>query len=563
MSRQTESVTTRAAAWLALAGCALIAAVICSPLPLPYQDAPNHELMLRIDRALQLGAQSPYLVASPIVAFGYTLYYRLDRALAWALPVAASLRLLFLIAALGLPLAARRLARACSVDPAWAMVLALPLALSWPLMMGFLSYDLALPFCLFAVAQSTERCRGIRVGLRPALITAACLALSYLAHPIGFVLAAAGIGLAWLWLDRSWRTALALNAIALPTVALLGYDCAVHAFAPTAGVDRLWSPAPTLFRDAGTALSHLVTRSYALADLGDVLWFLPFLIALAVTFVLAVAQRWRSQSRLPLVALFVGFAITVGSMFVPSSSGTIMLLSDRLGLVGLLLLSVFAVAGVHRLPRLARHALLATVLVALGHQCVRHVAQASVVHAAVGNMPHSLGGRLLTVRLGDCDSPPSAEWGGYDPGRHLWAYAIDPERGYAPYLFAFRRYSPFWIADSEIEAMRLIPTDQQANAVTPSQHCVTASTLRAKWLAWIIDRYRDDFDGVVEFGAPDVVGELVAGHLGHTEQLRFTPGLAGMRLESDAPLLTNEPWYQVQTAARTVSGASARKIVQE
>ena len=77
--------------------------------------------------------------------------------------------------------------------------------------------------------------------------------------------------------------------------------------------------------------------------------------------------------------------------------------------------------------------------------------------------PRTLSGRYLTARLDDdCDLDYAAErWALYDPGRHLWAYALAPE-GVTPYVFAFARYLPVWFRDPAVTVSG--PPDWVANA---------------------------------------------------------------------------------------------------
>src|SRR5436190_9537138 len=166
------------AAGLCLAGLLLVG------LPyLPFQDLPNHALLLTYDRALGASGNA-WLERPPGLAFGYTLYIWIARGLAPVLSIDSVLRLLSILAVAGLPLATARLAAVLGAPAALAGILALPFALGWPLRMGLLSFVLGVPLALLCAASAVVLCRSASKRTLAGLALGG--ATAYLAHPFAF-----------------------------------------------------------------------------------------------------------------------------------------------------------------------------------------------------------------------------------------------------------------------------------------------------------------------------------------------------------------------------------------
>src|SRR6185295_12194730 len=211
---------------------------------LPFQDVPNHALLLTYDRELA-AAGNAWLQRPSDLAFGYTLYIWIARALAPLLSIDSVLRLLAILAVAALPLATARLAAVLGAPAALAGILSLPFALGWPLRMGLISFVLGVPLALFCAAEAVRVCRtrnvagggvaggkgaSIRIGLGLAIAGA----VTYMAHPFAFALAIVLAVFAWGFEGgRSPRAAARLAGAFLPAFALLGWDAWHGAWRPT------------------------------------------------------------------------------------------------------------------------------------------------------------------------------------------------------------------------------------------------------------------------------------------------------------------------------------------
>ena len=430
--------------WIAIAvALSAVTWVLVTPRYLPFQDIPNHVHLLEIDR--DLDAPTTYLVRSDIHTLGYSLYIWLSRLSAPLLSASAVLRLLVMMTALATPLAAGAVARALGISAPWAVLLALPLALSWPTRVGLVPYALAIPPALLATAAAL-RDEGPRRAPWARLLLAFFATLTYLAHAYVFACLCFVLLVAWGTVGAFGRRGLVTAALGIaPGIALSLHDLHQHAFDPIAATAVTLFHAPRWYRPAGLALSHLATRSYAITGPVMLLAFLPLLV-LATTAAVAAATgigdvpRRGGRTFLTLVAV----AGSLGTLAIPESQGLVFLLASRTLVIGALFWTLLAAAAADRARGVRALVLALAPLVALGASLTEVSRRARQVEEVVGrNGPERVEGRYLTVQVPDCANASSLVWGGYDSFRHLWAYALG-KNGVSPYLFSASRYQPIW-----------------------------------------------------------------------------------------------------------------------
>jgi hypothetical protein len=494
---------------------------------LPFQDFPNHLHLLEVERALRAGNDVAFLRTREGWFFGYSLYLLPSRVLPW-LDVEQALRLVVVLSALGLPLAARALAGELAAPREWVGLLSLPLALSWPLRMGLLPYVLALPLLLLATCFLVRSCRSSQ-GPSVALTLAA--AACYLAHPLafGWLLALVLVAVATL-ATRRVRT-LAMSTLALtPAFLMAGWDVVQGAFRQIPGTQHTWEPSPLYFRPIARAVAQLVTRTWSITDGPTGLLLLPFLLMLAWLVFLKLGQRTAlsPEQRFCAVAVVLG---TVMGLVMPGSIGTTWVLGERMAMLGPLFLPL-AVASLaaHGSPRL-RGALCAGIALALGAGQVEVATQAHHLDRVVGSARGArLEGRFLTFRASDCDNVQrSRSWGHYDPLRHAWAYALG-DGGVTPYIFAFAHYLPVVYDGDQFARGLRAPAEWNANAWRRRGDSADCHPWDVRQLRGAL-RY-GDFDGVIAFGEPSRM-DLLAASLADTAEVRWLS--EGMVLLRSAP----------------------------
>jgi len=263
-----------------LLGAALAAAaVFLLSLPyLPFQDLPNHALLLIYDRALGPEGNA-WLQRPSFISFGYTAYIWWARLLAPVLSIDGVLKLLAAMAVAALPLATARLAAVLGAPGALAGLLVLPFALGWPLRMGLISFVLGLPLALLCAASA------VLLGRRPsagrALILALECAAAYLTHAFAFGLALALILLAVAVPGRPSRRLAGMLLLALlPAGILVGWDAWHGSWRPTGSASPISAPeSPVRFRPVGEALSHVACRTYGIPRASSLPSYLPHLEA--------------------------------------------------------------------------------------------------------------------------------------------------------------------------------------------------------------------------------------------------------------------------------------------
>jgi hypothetical protein len=446
---------------IAVALCA-VAWVLVAPRFLPFQDIPNHIHLLEIDR--EIGTRTDYLVRSDIHTLGYSLYIWISRLCAPVLSVPAVLRLLVLCTAIATPLAVGAVARALGISMGWAILLALPLGLSWPARGGLVPYALAIPPALMAVAAALgDDARGRNRWARLELMLWATL--TYLAHAYVFGCLVFVLLAAWATVNAFSRRALITTTAAIaPGVVLALHDLRQHAFDPIAATQVTLFHAPRWYRPIGLALSHLVTRSYAITGPALLLAFLPLLALLLVAAVLAatgIGDIPRRGGRTFLIV--VACAGSLGTLAIPESQGLVFLLASRTLVLGAIFWTLLAASAADR-ARGARAVLFAAApLFALSASLAEVSRRAHQVEEVVGrDGPERLEGRYLTAQIPDCANASSLVWGGYDSFRHLWAYALG-KRGVTPYLFSASRYQPIWYRSDTFRDLLRGPPEHPMN----------------------------------------------------------------------------------------------------
>jgi hypothetical protein len=366
----------------------------------PFQDFPNHLHVLEAARALRSGRQIPSIELARAVPYGYSLFAWFARAVE---PCSAemAIRILLACSAIATPLAVAALARAAGADFVWAAILALPLALSWPLRMGFIAYVVALPCGLGMVAAVLADLARPCAAMFAA--TAGLAVLAYLGHAFVLVMLLPIVALAWLTIGQRRAQAAVRTAVAiLPSLALAAHDVARNMFGHIAETEATWPPSPLQFRTLSQSLGHFLTRSYGISEPAALIWFVPFGVALgALVLRAARADRERPSA----TATFLCAAATLaalGSLIMPSARLDMRELGERVPVVPMALMTAFAAVGVRGLPRAARLAVAAATLLWLAAGAHELAARSARIDAILGRNPPRLSGRYLTVRVSDC-----------------------------------------------------------------------------------------------------------------------------------------------------------------
>ena len=435
------------------AGLAAVVVTLWTCRYVPFQDLPNHIQVLALDSRLRGGHEAAFLAAAPGATFGYSLVVETARLLGPLFGIAAVVRLLCIASALGMPLASLGLARACVTKtesdafPAiWAALLALPLAISWPLRIGLLPYAVALPFVVLGLASAIWTAHDGR--RRTVVALAACAVTTYLAHPYGFVwlvILAGGAALVLLRAAATKKAWLRIGTGLAVVGPLLGHDLLRHRLSMVPGADATLLRSPTWWRPLPEALGHIVTRGLGATDRVALAYYEPFLAVLVVS--CAIAWRRRREAKLrPSMRALVAAALlgTLGTVAVPESNENVFLLGSRAAVLGLLCWAVVAAPVIAAGGVPWRAAAVVSVTLALVFQYREVAGRAAVLADVLGPQgPERVDGTYLPVQVARCEVASSVRWGDYDPLRHVWAYALGPG-GVTPYLFAGSRYQPVW-----------------------------------------------------------------------------------------------------------------------
>jgi hypothetical protein len=436
---------------LLAAGLVAIAVTLLVCPYVPFQDLPNHIEILAKDPQLRSGQANEFLVPAPGITFGYSLVVETARLVGPLLGAVAVVRLLCIASAVGIPLGSYLLASAAGTASAesasvagWTALLALPLAISWPLRIGLLPYALALPFVVVGLAAAIWT--GHDERSRTVLALAACAVASYLAHPYAFVWLVVLAGAAGLVLSRWTKGAWLRAATGLAVVApLLGYDLLRHRLSMVEGAEVTLLRSPTWWRPLPQALGHIITRGLGVTDQKALVPYEPLIVLVATACVIAWRRGQEAPARASQRALVAAALLaTLGTVLVPESNENVFLLGSRATVLGLLCWIAVAAPAIARGSVALRVAAVLSAAVALGFQCREVFIRARVVAGVLGPRgPDRVDGSYLPVQIARCQVASSVAWGDYDPLRHVWAYALGPD-GMTPYLFAGSRYQPVW-----------------------------------------------------------------------------------------------------------------------
>jgi hypothetical protein len=503
---------------LLLSGGLCAAALLLAGVPyLPFQDIPNHALLLSYDRGLGAGGNA-WLTRPEMFSFGYTLYIWIARLLAPVLSIDGVLRFLAILAVTALPLATARLAAVLGAPWAIAGILTLPFALGWPLRMGLLSFVIGVPLSLLGASSAVLLCRA--PSARRAAGLALLAALTWLAHPFAFGLAAAFALLAWFFEGKGSARAAALLILAfVPAAALVAWDAAHGAWLPTASASVETTPGEAVrLRPIGQALSHIACRTYGIPNAMTLLAYLPHLaLLLAGVALLAWKRPLAPRARRLLLA---GAAIlTFGTVLAPDSIGRAYLLGSRPALAGMCLAAIAAAAGLGRSPAKTLPLTVTATVIACFISVASIAADARAVAAVVGDHPpRSARGNLLVARAATCTRSTGYNWGAWDPLRQAWAYALSTEAS-TPYLFAEHRYDMVWFrpgANPPHPPPGRVLSDERD---LDSAECAERNRARLVSTAGVAG-----YDGIVLIGLPDA-GRRALRESGARDPVRLAPGI--------------------------------------
>ena len=490
---------------------------------LPFQDLPNHELILRLGRHFANGATSPFFESRHPTIFGYSLYIGLHRALAFALESNRCVALITTAGAIAFPIAVARLSRALGGSGRWAFALSVPFILAWHVRMGFVPYSLGVDGAVLWIASTARMVESF--SLRRAAWVFALASLTYLAHPLAWAAGSVGVALVWVHSRRSRTTFAAIAISMLAVFAFFTWDVAHHAFRQIPETTVTWEPSPPFFRPLTTAFAHLVTRTFSVTrPIALVpIFAIVFGTLVAIPKAHASADIRREDARHATTVyrgLFVFAAIAV---FAPSAVGVAWVIGDRLAIFA----AVFAIVAASRTfatndelgPRLIVAAATLTTLglsVAETRADAIDVARISLPVAA--RLPP---GRYLTYRLSDCSEEPRNEvWGRPDPERQLWSTIAD-EAAMTPYAFAFANYLPVQFQGAAYGERLRAPREWDVNELRTG---VAGAACEAFDRHQVDKARRTRFDGVIVTGLPERI-ERIVGVLPREDVVRATPGI--------------------------------------
>ncbi len=528
------------------AGLAAIAVLLLALPYLPFQDIPNHAFILLLDAS---GGHeiNPYFSRPETLSFGYLLSTWIARFLMRWVSADMTLRLMCLAGAVGLPLAAARLAAVLRIPWALAGILALPLGLGWPMRMGFVSFTLGQPIVLLGAAAALRLRR--EPGVRRMIELAAWGVAAYLLHAFAFAFLAALVALVWLATGaRSLRSAAALSITLVPAGLLAASDMAHRALGPVITRDPSVPAAGISFRPVGRAIANLVSRSYGVSGPGTLAYYLPhFLLLLAGIALLARRREGGDARRLLLTCTAV---LTVACVVFPDSVGNVYLLGPRLNVVALCFAVIAAAAGLAGLGGRALAAAGVVAALSAGFTAGEIAGDARLVEQVVGaRPPRSLAGHYFPVRAADCGHVETFNWGNWDPLRHAWAYALSPASA-APYLFARHRYAPIWYRVDRIlphPFEGLVVSDEEA---LKADSCARRNRERVEGsLTW------PGYDGIIVVGRPREARQAIEASDLPRERQPIAPGMWRVGPETQRAVVD----FGNPTAYRTERGGFGRE----
>lgn len=519
---------------LLAAGLVAIGVTLCVGPYVPFQDLPNHIQVLTLDSRLRDGHAAAYLVAAPGQTFGYSLVVEIARLLGPVFGTATVVRVLCVASALGIPLSSLWLARACTARDdgsataaTWAAVMALPLAISWPLRVGLLPYALALPFVVLGLAAAIWTIHDRRT--RTVLALAACAVTSYLAHPYGFVWLVIVAGAAGIANFRAGKGALLRVAIGIGVVApLLGHDLVRHRLSMVPGAEATLLRSPMWWRPLPEALGHIVTRGLGVTGRDTLVYYLPLLAVIVTSCAIVWRRRRDAPGGAPPRALVAAALLaTLGTVAMPESNENVFLLGSRATVLGLLFCVVVAAPAVAGGKAWLRTAAVLSVTLAVAFQYREVAGRAKIMADVLGPRgPERVDGTYLPVQVARCELASSVAWGDYDPFRHVWAYALGRD-GVTPYLFAGSRYQPVWfrsgvLGDELYGPHEHLLTDNETWRDASACEVVMQDRLAAA-ASW-----PGAYDGVLVAGRQPEVGRAIE-RSGLTIERKLAPGLYVLR----------------------------------
>ena len=226
---------------LAIVTAAILAAasgVIFALWVPPFVDLPQHALTAAMLRHPEVYGET--FVSQFVPWSTNSLWFTVDRVLAWVLRPDQSVVLGAWLAVIGLPLALAAWARVRGGDPLVALLLGWGLAWTRPLYWGFLHYALSLSVGVLVLALDVALLRSEsvsrRIGLRIAVAIGCVVAFLLHAQTTAFVVGALGLQRLLLGVtpQRAFlRTMLELAALLVPCLALFGVWVAETLIAPS------------------------------------------------------------------------------------------------------------------------------------------------------------------------------------------------------------------------------------------------------------------------------------------------------------------------------------------
>ena len=202
--------------WIGLSLQAAIALGYCAwvlSMPVfPSQDGPLHLYCVEVFRQLLAHHSGPYAQTYFINRYvpPYSLYYYGLIGLGKMVSLSMADKLIVCSYFVIMPLGLRSLVRSIAGSADWTPLLFMPVLLSWPLMMGFVNFCIALGFACFALSIWTRN--QTRGGLRARVPFLLWLVLILLTHPVpwmfvlGFCFFDLGLRLLRFWVAHD-RTA--------------------------------------------------------------------------------------------------------------------------------------------------------------------------------------------------------------------------------------------------------------------------------------------------------------------------------------------------------------------
>ena len=509
-------------------GIAMVVIVLsCIPY-LPLQDIPQQSKMLAQQRELHPGQVTEYYRVRTGLVFGYQLYCWIDRLLAPLLTPDQSLRALFIVAFLLLPLAVWRLARATGADPALATLLALPLGLSGHFKLGLVSYALGIPCALLALAQAFEISAAVR--LRSALALCLWLTLAQLSHPVAFLIAGLMVFLVWLYRARKQPYAtIAIVGAALPALLMLIHDARAEAYRNIPGFGFVWPVPLVTMQNLEHVFFGYFFLSYGIAGPLSLAGHLPLLVGTAACAALAlqkpVGERWIRHALIWMIVL-----VSLPDVIAPRSLGTTFELATRFPLVACLLFTILGGQARARLSARVLGAVGAATLLAVGVSSAELLRHSLAIRAMIGDHPpRVLDGRVLPVRFNPCGhlaSERAKSWHTYDPYWHIWAYALK-NNAVSPQSFAFSGYHLVQLRSELYPQLAGIPDWLGLSSWVPEQSCAENNRLRLLWSLGV-----EQYDTVLAINLPEELRRSLDGTGLRVE--RISPGFTAIRKASAA-----------------------------